>query len=147
MFYKNKILLQISLCVIISFLVLSFYSCRENIITNQNSLGNINEPVKSKNPESYSFEINASKITFNETDETQLNITKSDVQISVTNYSSGIVIITVVGDNLMNLYTSSFTNNGNSPTVKITNHIPEKIKVDFQNFSGKLKININRSFL
>lgn len=145
MIKEHKILFQISIIIIASFLTISFSSCRENIITNENSLGNINEPVKSKTPESYSFEINASKITFNETDETQLNITNADIFISVSEYSSGFVSITVIGDNLSNLYSTSFTDNGSSPPQKITNHVPEKIKVNFQNFSGKLKISINRT--
>jgi len=80
MFKKHYIFLLTFRVLIILFIV-NVYSCRENIITNGSSIGNINEPVKSKNPESYSFEINASKITFNETDETQLNITNADIQI------------------------------------------------------------------
>ncbi|PIW69602.1 MAG: hypothetical protein COW08_06295 [Ignavibacteriales bacterium CG12_big_fil_rev_8_21_14_0_65_30_8] len=145
MLKKHKILFQISIIVIVSFLTITLSSCRENIITNENSLGNINEPVKFKTPESYSFEINASKITFSETDETQLNITNADIFISVSEYTSGFVSVTIIGDNLLNLYTTTFTNNGSSPSKKITNHVPEKIKVNFQNFSGKLKIRINRT--
>ena len=145
MLKKHKILFQISIIVVVSFLTITLSSCRENIITNENSLGNINEPVKFKTPESYSFEINASKITFSETDETQLNITNADIFISVSEYTSGFVSVTIIGDNLLNLYTTTFTNNGSSPPKKITNHVPEKIKVNFQNFSGKLKIRINRT--
>ena len=140
-------ILLVTFRVLITLFILNVYSCRENIITNENSIGNINEPVKSKTPDSYSFEINASKITFNETDETQLNITNADIQISVTDYSSGIVSVTIIGDNLLDLYTISFTNNGSSPPAKITNHVPEKIKVSLQNFSGKFKIRIIRSIL
>ncbi|PJA97991.1 MAG: hypothetical protein CO128_09535 [Ignavibacteriales bacterium CG_4_9_14_3_um_filter_30_11] len=146
MFKKHYIFLLTFRVLIILFIV-NVYSCRENIITNGSSIGNINEPVKSKNPESYSFEINASKITFNETDETQLNITNADIQISVTGYSSGIVSVTIIGDNLLDLYTNTFTNNGSSPPAKITNHIPEKVKVELLNFSGKFKIRIIRSIL
>jgi len=65
----------------------------------------------------------------------------------VTGYSSGIVSVTIIGDNLLDLYTNTFTNNGSSPPAKITNHIPEKVKVELLNFSGKFKIRIIRSIL
>ena len=145
MLFKKKIILKISFCIFIAITVFSFFSCRENIITTENSIGNINEPVKSKSPENYTFEINASKITFNETDETQLNITRADVFVSVTNYSSGIVSVTIVGDNKLDLYSASLTNNGTGQPAKITNHVPEKIRLEFRNFSGNFRIRVTRS--
>ncbi len=141
---RHKIFVA-SIQIILTITLVSFTSCRENILTNDNSIGNINEPVKIKTFESYTFEINASKITFNETDKTQLNITKADVITSVSEYSSGIVSITVVGDNLQNLYTSSFTENRTGEMGTIINHVPEKVKIEFNNFTGKLKVRINKS--
>lgn len=145
MFYKQNIILIISIRVILTLIIFVFFSCRENILSSENSIGNINEPIKTKSPESYTFEINASKITFNETDNTQLNITRADVFVSIRNYSSGIVSITVIGDNKLNLYSASFTDNAAGQSTKITNHVPEKVRLEFRNFSGNLKVRVTRS--
>ena len=145
MFYKQNIILIISIRVILTLIIFVFFSCRENILSSENSIGNINEPIKTKSPESYTFEINASKITFNETDNTQLNITRADVFVSIRNYSSGIVSITVIGDNKLNLYSASFTDNTAGQSTKITNHVPEKVRLEFRNFSGNLKVRVTRS--
>jgi len=141
---KQKKLLTFTLLPFLIILQFTLQACRENVLT-INSVGNINEPVKSKSPESYTFEINASKITFNETDDTQLNITSADVFVSVKDYSSGIVSVTIIGDNKLNLYSASLTENGNAQTVQIRNHVPEKVRVEFRNFSGKFKIRVSRS--
>ncbi len=142
---KQKIFLTIAASVLLTLFVFSFLSCRENILTTENSLGNINEPVKTKSPENYTFEINASKITFNETDETQLNITRADVFVSVMNYSSGIVSVTVVGDNKLDLYTATLTSNETKQPAKITNHVPENVRLEFRNFSGNFRIRVTKS--
>ena len=145
MFYKQNIFLIISIRVLLTLIIFVFFSCRENILSSENSIGNINEPIKTKTQESYTFEINASKITFNETDDTQLNITRADVFVSVNNYSSGIVSITVIGDNKLDLYSISFTDNGTGQTAKIINHVPEKVRLEFINFSGNLKVRVTKS--
>ncbi len=124
MLYKQNIFLIISIRVVLTLNIFIFFSCRENILTSENSIGNINEPVKTKSPESYTFEINASKITFNETDDTQLNITQAVVFVSIRNYSSGIVSITVVGDNKLDLYSSSFTDNATVQSAEIKQQRP-----------------------
>ncbi len=145
MFYDRHIIFTLSIRLLFSIIIFSSFSCRENILTSENSIGNINEPIKSKTFENYTFEINASKITFNETDETKLNITRADVFVSVTNYSSGIVTATVVGDNKLDLYSTSLTKNGSENTGKITNHVPEKVRLEFRNFSGNFRIRISKS--
>ncbi len=145
MFYKRNIFFVISIRALLTLVIFTFFSCRENILSSKNPIGNINEPIKTKSFDSYTFEINASKITFNETDDTELNITRADVLVSVKNYSSGIVSITVIGDNKLNLYSLSFTGNTTGQSAKITNHVPEKVKLEFRNFSGNFKLRISKS--
>ena len=145
MLCKRNIFFIISIRALLTLIIFIFFSCRENIISPENSPGNINKPVKIKSSESYTFEINAFKITFNETDDTQLKITRADVFISITNYSSGMVSVTIVGDNKLDLYSLSFTGNTNGRFAKITNHVPEKVRLEFKNFSGSLRLKVTRS--
>lgn len=129
----------------IAFFSVALSSCREGIIDPQNSVGNLNEPVIFKSASAYTFLIDAKNVTFTKIDQTYLDITKTDIGITVSDYSGGTVYINVIGDNLSTLYNNQISNDINGKQASIENHIADKLHVEFYNFSGKLKIQMTKT--
>src|SRR3970040_811747 len=83
-------------------------SCRQEIVPPDNPAGNINEPVYTRTNFSYSFAINANRITRTVIDNTYLNTTSSRIYLVISDHSSGSVEIKVQNDNNFVLYSSVF---------------------------------------
>jgi len=126
-------------------IIAAFPSCREGIIDPQNSVGNLNEPVIYKSANAYTFQIDAKDVTFTKIDETFLDITQTDLELNVRDYSGGTVYIKVIGDNLATLYDDQINNDINGKQATIVNHIADKLQVEFYNFSGKVKIQLTKT--
>lgn len=120
----------------------AFSSCREGIIDPHNSVGNVNEPVVFKSSDAYTFQIDAKNITFTKTDETFLDITETDVVLTLKDYSGGSVFVKVIADNLSTLYDGQLAENISGKQTSVINHIADKVHLEFNNFSGNLRIQL-----
>lgn len=120
-------------------------SCREGIVDPGNSVGNVNEPVVEKNAYAFTFQIDARNITFTRSDETYLDITSTDIAVTLKDYSGGSVHVQVVADNLSTLYDNLLTSEISGKQTSVINHIAQKVRFDFQNFSGKLKVQLTET--
>lgn len=125
--------------------VLAFVSCREEIIPPGNITGNINEPTLTRTSNSYIFSINASKITTTVTDNTFLNTFKAKIYSVIADYSSGYVEIKVKTDRNNILYSEVFEEDTRGTLKNIEGSQPDVIVVNFQNFTGKLKVTLSRA--
>ncbi|OGU28116.1 MAG: hypothetical protein A2057_15375 [Ignavibacteria bacterium GWA2_35_9] len=124
-------------------LLLIFFSCREEIISPDNPTGNINEPFLTRTGNSYIFSINASNITATISDNTFLNTVKSNIYSIIADYSSGYVEVEVKTSRNSVLYSEVFENDTRGTLKSINGSQPEIIVMNFQNFTGKLKVTLS----
>lgn len=121
-------------------------SCRDDIYDPNSPETNVNEPMVSNNLDSFSFILNAKNITYYVVSKTRLSDPYTSLSIYIDNYKSGYASITI-SDTVLNTYyyvlmDSSKTN----VSTKLTNYIPERIAIQFHNFTGKLNIFLSSAY-
>jgi len=133
------------LLILIVFIIVAV-ACREDIIEPDTFVGTVNEPVQINEPNSYTFAIHAQNISVNVTNNTFISSFTSRISISIADYTSGYVSINVTDiDN-----NSRFTYLGNGDesffTEALTGYIPAYVGIRAVDFSGKLKIEVTKTF-
>ncbi len=136
--FSLKNILIITVCVI------ALNSCREEIISPDNIAGNVNEPVKMNTYNSYSFLINAENISSTVTDSSPFTGLKMSCYVTIVDYNSGSVQITVSGKFNYLLFQETFASNISSFANVLEGNSPEYIQLKFRNFSGKLRFELNK---
>jgi hypothetical protein len=64
---------------------------------------------------------------------------------SISDYKSGEVEISILGAERNVLYANLFKTELSGVSTNIVGYIPKILKLDFRNFSGKLKVHITRN--
>lgn len=121
--------------------VISF-SCREEIISPKNKSGNVNEPYKSSNRNSYTFILNADNISQTVIDYPSITYSNSRVFISLADYITGSVEIVIATKAKQVLYRNRLTENNNGSYGVVEGIKPEVIEIYFNDFTGKLKLQL-----
>jgi hypothetical protein len=126
--------------------ILLFISCREDIIAPDNFATNVNEPILVNESNTYSFVINAQNISIDVVNNTNFNAHKSRVSITIVDYASGSVRIRIIDEQS----NSRFSYYGNDEedlfTEPLNGYVPASIGIRAVDFSGKLKIELNKTF-
>lgn len=126
--------------------ILLFISCREDIIAPDNFATNVNQPILINESNSYSFVINAQNISIDVVNNINLNTHKSRVSITIVDYTSGSVRIRIIDEQS----NSRFSYYGNDEedlfTEPLNGFVPASIGIRAVDFSGKLKIELNKTF-
>ncbi|MCH7964283.1 MAG: hypothetical protein IH852_10155 [Bacteroidetes bacterium] len=126
--------------------ILLFISCREDIIAPDNFATNVNEPILINESNSYSFVINAQNISINVINNTNFSANTSRISITIVDYSSGYVRVRII-DNQSNTRFSYFGNDDEDFfTQSLNGYVPASVGIKAVDFSGKLKIQLNRTF-
>lgn len=121
-------------------------SCRQEIIPPENFAGNINAPIQINELNSYIFIINASDISMDVINNTHFTSNMSRISITIFNYSSGYVSVRVT-DRQSNARFGYFGNEEeNLFTEELIGYIPGSVGIKATDFSGKLKIELTRTF-
>ena len=121
-------------------------ACREDIIEPDTFVGVINEPVQINEPNSYTFIIHAQNISVNVTNNTYISSFTSRISISIADHSSGHVRVSITDrDN-----NSRFSYFGNEEeglfSEALSGYIPAHVWIRATDFSGKLKIEVTKTF-
>ena len=132
--------------LIFVFSLLCLTSCREEIINPNNTGGNLNEPVLVTTNNSYSFFINAANISYNVTNSTYLTGSQNNLLFTVTDHSSGNINVTVFNPAGDDVTEYNLNLNGSGYFINLSGTLIDKIKFNFNNFSGKFKLEIVSSF-
>ncbi len=117
-------------------------SCREDIIPPDNPSGNINEPVKLKSNTSYTFILNANNISTTVQDYFGLNSAHSILSVSLNDYAQGNVSLYIYEYSKQIIFQKVMTNNVNQLPTYFNDVTPYNFKIDFTNFTGVLKIQV-----
>lgn len=123
-------------CSIISF------SCREEIISPLNNSGNVNEPYRTSNQNSYTFILNAQNISQNIVDYPRISYFNSRIFISVLDHSAGSVEIVILTKSRDVLYRNRLAEENNGAYAVVTGIRPEIIEIYIKGFTGKLKFQL-----
>ena len=141
----NKFSPNIFLIFVISIIFLSV-SCREDIVLPDEFAGNVNEPLELNNFNSYTFLIDAKKISVNYKKQADFSSFYTQISISITDYSSGTVRFKIKDNQSVNRF--SYFGNTNEYNYKesLSGFVPYLIEIEADDFSGKLKIQLNTAY-
>ena len=138
-------LINYRISILIIFILLTV-TCRENIIEPDTFVGTINEPVQINQRNSYTFIIHAQNISVNVINNTFLASFTSRISISIADYTSGYVNIRVIDREDNSRFTYFGNEDENFFTESLIGYVPSRIAFRAVDFSGKLKIEVTKTF-
>ncbi len=138
---KLKILFKYFFCAALILII----GCREDVYDPNNKDSNINEPIILDYYNSFTFMINANNITYYDVENTNIEEPLAEINIGIENYKSGYVEIFVTNNQLVSLYSQKLTKNTVNLTSTLKGYSPERLAINFHNFTGNLKIVLSNS--
>lgn len=126
-------------------IILSFISCREEILEPYNPAGAINQPFYENKLNYLSFVMTASELTNQFEIDVNFNSSDSQILISVIDRQNGNVTINVLNENKHLIYVASIETELSNLVDRIRGNVPKKIKISCRDFSGKIKIQLSKS--
>ena len=126
--------------------ILLFISCREDIIAPDNFATNVNEPILLNESNSYSFVINAQNISIDVVNNTNFSANTSRISITIIDYSSGYVSVRIIDKQSNNRFSYFGNDDEDFFTQSLNGYVPASVGIKTVDFSGKLKIQLNRTF-
>lgn len=139
----KRIFLYIYFCA--AFVLLSI-SCREDIIPPDTYATNVNEPILINESNSFSFVLNAQNISIDVVNSTHFSAHTSRVSITIVDYSSGYVSVRIIDRQTNNRFSYFGNDDENFFTESLNGYVPASVGIKAVDFSGKLKIELNRTF-
>lgn len=129
----------------IFFLLLSVFiaGCREEIISPDNPDANVNEIIREKTPNTFTFSVNAENMSFNVEQHPDLNFQKMRLSFTISDYYSGETSLRVYNRSNL-LYGNEFQRNLNGDFVDFSGTPPTSLQIRCSNFTGKLRIHLRK---
>lgn len=134
---------MIKLFLIITLIILS--GCREEILEPYNPAGNINQPYQEKKLNYFNLVMTALNLTYEIDSDLNFNSSDSRILVSVIDRQSGTVTINVLNDSKNLIYVVSIETEVPGLVDRIQGNIPNKVKIIFKDFSGKVKIQLSKN--
>lgn len=134
---------MIKLFLIITLIILS--GCREEILEPYNPAGNINQPYQEKKLNYFNLVMTALNLTYEIDSDLNFNSSDSRILVSVIDRQSGKVTINVLNDSKNLIYVVSIETEVPGLVDRIQGNIPNKVKIIFKDFSGKVKIQLSKN--
>ena len=126
--------------------LLLFISCREDIIAPDNFATNVNEPIFINEFNSYSFVINAQNISIDAVYNTNFSANTSRISITIVDYASGYVNVRIIDKQSNNRFNYFGNDEEDFFTQSLNGYVPAFVEIKAVDFSGKLKIQLSRTF-
>lgn len=130
----------------ILFIAFLLISCREEINSPDKFARNVNEPLEANNFNSYTFLIDADKISIDYDKKPDFTSFNTRILITISDYSSGTIRINVKDSQSENRFSYFGNNNEDFYTELLNGFIPYSIELATTNFTGKLKIQLSRAY-
>jgi hypothetical protein len=119
-------------------------SCREEIIEPNNPAGNVNQPIRFEKENYFNIDLNAYKLSTEILFDLYFTSQNNQILIKVSDLISGKLGVRVLASDDKYLYSASFIIGGINTVSRMYLGIPAKMKLNFDNFTGKLKIIIGK---
>lgn len=136
--YLNKIILLL-------FILLFSFSCREEIIAPDNFVENVNDPVQIRNYNSYILLLNAENFTMDLTIPSIFSSIRTRFNITLIDYNSGYTSISVEDYNSIERFRYFIADEIAYHSELLDGYVPLHIQIRTYNFSGKLKIEFRKT--
>lgn len=134
---------MLKLIFLIPLLLLS--GCREEILEPYNPAGNVNQPFQEKKLNYYNLTITAADLTYEFNSDLDFNSSDSRILVSVIDRQSGSVTINVLNNSRNLIYIASIETEVPNLIDRIQGNVPDSVKVVFNDFSGKLRIQLSKN--
>lgn len=138
----KRILLRI---IFIFILLLLNISCRVDIIEPNNPAGNKNIPVKEGKENYFNLAINADRLSTEMNFDANFSSENNSISLKVNDRQSGTCTLRVISSENKTLYSAIIEINDLDIQQRINQGIPSTIRLICDNFTGKIKIVINKS--
>lgn len=125
--------------------LLLIIGCRDEILEPYNLAGNVNQPFQEKKLNYYNLTITASDLTYEFNSDLDFNSSDSRILVSVIDRQSGSVTINVLNNNRNLIYIASIETEVPNLINRIYGNVPDNVKVVFNDFSGKLRIQLSKN--
>lgn len=136
--YLNKVILLL-------FILLFSFSCREEIIAPDNFVENVNDPVQIRNYNSYILLLNAENFTMDLTIPSIFSSIRTRFNITLIDYNSGYTSISVEDYNSIERFRYFIADEIAYHSELLDGYVPLHIQIRTYNFSGKLKIEFRKT--
>jgi hypothetical protein len=126
-------------------LILVYNGCRVDIIEPNNPAGNKNFPVKEGKENYFNIAINAEKLTTEMNFDTYFSSEQNMISLKVNDKQSGSCTLKIISTENKILYSSIIEISEINIRQRINQGIPSKVRLTCDNFTGKIKLEINKS--
>ena len=120
-------------------------SCREEIITPDNFVDRINDPVQVREFNSYIFILNAENFSMNLNIPSLFSSLRTRFSIKLVDYKSGYASISAQDYNSIERFRYFIADEIAYDTELLDGFVPENIKIRTENLSGKIKIEFRKT--
>ena len=127
-------------------LIIFSVSCREEIIEPDNLVGNINEPVQLRERNSYSFLVNANKLSMSLSVPLYFSAARTRFNISLIDYESGYTSISVQDMSKIERFRYLIAEEVSYHSELLDGYVPSNIVISAENFTGKVRIEFRKIF-
>jgi hypothetical protein len=125
-------------------LIIFSVSCREEIIEPDNLVGNINEPVQLRERNSYSFLVNANKLSMSLSVPLYFSAARTRFNISLIDYESGYTSISVQDMSKIERFRYLIAEEVSYHSELLDGYVPSNIVISAENFTGKIRIEFRK---
>jgi hypothetical protein len=131
--------------ILLLIILITSFSCREEIIEPDNLVGNINEPVQLRERNSYTFLLNARSLTMNMSVPIYFSSSKTRFNVRLIDYESGYANISVQDLSKIERFRYYIAEEVSYHTELLDGYVPTTISIYTDNFSGKIKIEFRKT--
>ena len=131
--------------ILLLIILITSFSCREEIIEPDNLVGNINEPVQLRERNSYTFLLNARSLTMNMSVPIYFSSSKTRFNVRLIDYESGYANISVLDLSKIERFRYYIAEEVSYHTELLDGYVPTSISIYMDNFSGKIKIEFRKT--
>lgn len=117
-------------------------SCREEIIPQNDLVGQRNYPITSNFADIYELAVDAENFFITIKDSLAFYTPIDFLELEIRDYSSGSVFVKVSAPNGKLLFEDLLTNNINYNYNTFENTVPNQVELYFNNYSGKFKLKL-----
>lgn len=131
--------------ILLFIILITSFSCREEIIEPDNLVGNINVPVQLRERNSYTFLLNARSLTMNMSVPIYFSSSKTRFNIQLIDYESGYANISVQDLSNRERFRYFAAEEVSYYTELLDGYVPTTISIYTDNFSGKIKVEFRKT--
>jgi hypothetical protein len=127
-------------------ILLSSFSCREEIIEPDNFVENVNDPVQIIDRNSYVLLLNASDLSMDLSVPVNFNSNRTRFNVTLIDYESGYISVVAQDFDNRKRFRYFLAAEVSYHSDLLDGYVLKTVNIQTENFTGKLRIEFNRTF-